>query len=111
MAKGKVKECDDLWKAKVKERAGGKCEKCGKDKYVQAHHILPRTYWGARFDLENGVALCRSCHILNKDSAHKDALGFSKWIATKRDVDYLESIRHRQSKNDYNLIKIYLESL
>ena len=30
MAKGKVKECDDLWKAKVKERAGGKCEKCGK---------------------------------------------------------------------------------
>ena len=30
MAKTLRQICDDLWKVKVKERAGGKCEKCGK---------------------------------------------------------------------------------
>ena len=81
----------------------------GSDKYISCHHIIPRTFYCPRFDLENGIALCRACHILNRNSAHKDALGFAEWIKTRRDVDYLESIRHRQSKNDYQLIKLYLE--
>ena len=102
------KQCDDLWSAKVKERAGGKCEMCGKDTYIQAHHIIPRTCYATRYDLENGVALCRKHHLY---WAHKDVIGFYGWANGKRDFPYLESARHRQSKNDYGAIKLYLEGL
>ena len=110
MKRGKSikKICDELWSAKVKERAGGKCEICGKDKYIQAHHIVPRTNFALRHDIENGVALCRRHHLY---FAHKDPLEFIEWAKLKRDLDYLQMVRHRQSKNDYNAIKLYLEGL
>ena len=113
MAKGKnktslLKQCDKLWSEKIKERAGRKCEVCGNTKYVQAHHIIPRTNYALRHDLENGVALCRKHHLY---WAHKDALDFGLWIAEIRDIEYLQMTRHRQTKNDYGLIKLYLEGL
>jgi len=75
-------------------------------KGLQGHHIIPRTNFNLIFDLENGVLLCKHCHLF---WAHKDALGFTEWIKTKRDLNYLESRRHGQSNNDYNLMKIYLK--
>jgi len=102
------KICDELWKQTVKKHAGFKCEKCGKTEYLQAHHIIPRTNYALRFDLENGVALCRKCHIY---WAHKDAIGFMEWIKDKRNIAYLESRRYGQTKNDYKLIEIYLKGI
>ena len=104
--KSLLKQCDDLWSKKIKEKAGGRCEKCGSDKYVGSHHIIPRTNYALRHDLENGVALCRRCHLY---WAHKDAVGFTEWIKTKRNLSYLESRRYNQTKQDYELIKLYLE--
>lgn len=101
----KVKICDDLWSKLIKKRAGNQCEKCGKTKYVQAHHIIPRTCYSLRHDKENGVALCRKCHLY---WAHKDAIGFYQWIKDIRNLDYLEARRHSQTKNDYKLIEMYL---
>ena len=107
--KSLLKQCDTLWSTKVKERAGGKCEKCGEPKYVQAHHIVPRTNYALRHDLENGVALCRRHHLY---WAHKDMLEFGIWIREIRNVEYLMvSRQERQSKNDYNAIKLYLEGV
>ena len=102
------KRCDDLWAEAVKKRADNKCERCGKDKVQAAHHIIPRTNYALRYDLENGVSLCHpGCHIY---WAHKDALAFYEWIKDKRDLKYLESRRYSQSKNDYQLIEIYLKN-
>ena len=103
------KQCDILWAKKVKDRAGWKCEYCGKDGPVAAHHIIPRTCHPLRHDMENGVSLCHPRHHLYW--AHKDALGFAEWIETIRDIEYLNIARHRQSKNDYMAIKLYLEGL
>lgn len=107
-----AKECDALWTKAVLIRAGHKCEKenCRATKGIQAHHIIFRTNWSLRFDLENGIALCIPHHITGEDSAHKDAIGFSKWIATKRDLNYLESKRNNRAKLDYMVIKLYLEN-
>ena len=102
------KQCDDLWCRKVKERASGKCEYCGNTKYIQCHHIIPRTNYAVRHDIENGVALCRKHHLY---WAHKDTIAFYNWAKTIRDFKYLEIARHRQSKNDYQVIKLYLEGL
>lgn len=50
------------WAKQVRER-DGECKKCGKKEYLHAHHIIP---WNdsieKRFDLANGITLCRSCH-------------------------------------------------
>ncbi len=52
-----------LWRIAVIRR-DGRCIICGSLKRREAHHIKngqhhPRD----RFDIENGVTLCRSCHV------------------------------------------------
>jgi 5-methylcytosine-specific restriction endonuclease McrA len=40
-----------------------KCKYCGSEYDVHAHHIIPwKLCEEKRFDLENGITLCRSCH-------------------------------------------------
>ena len=105
--KSKLKICDELWAKVVKQRANGRCEYCGKEGVLAAHHIIPRTCYPVRHDVLNGVALCHPYHHLYW--AHKDAVAFVEWVKTVRDLDYLELRRHSQSKNDYESIRIYLE--
>jgi hypothetical protein len=51
------------WAAAVLARAGGCCEECGAQEDLHAHHLLGfRECPQARADIENGRALCRSCH-------------------------------------------------
>lgn len=51
------------WAKAVKQRDGYVCRKCGNIKYVLAHHVIP---WeedeSKRFDVDNGLTLCLSCH-------------------------------------------------
>lgn len=52
------------WRKSVFERDGYTCRKCGvKSKNLQAHHIVrfcdnPKL----RFDINNGLTLCKECH-------------------------------------------------
>lgn len=54
------------WREKVFSRDGYKCifVNCKTtDKYVQAHHIRKfSNYPELRFDVDNGITLCRNCH-------------------------------------------------
>lgn len=107
---GKVtsKDCDLLWAKAVKAKAGHKCEHTGCNRRdLQSHHVISRTNWALRFDLENGVCLCTYHHLF---WAHKDAIGFAAFIKTKRDIPYLESKRGNRSKLDYSAIALYLQS-
>ena len=51
------------WRDAVLSKAGRRCERCGRSGHVVAHH---RWSWAGhperRYDVENGEALCRSCH-------------------------------------------------
>jgi len=51
----------DALREKVFDRDGRKCVFCGRDKNLQAHHILPREY-GKDHKERNLVASCRQCH-------------------------------------------------
>ena len=54
-----------IWRKSVFGRDDFTCQKCGDNKggYLNAHHILPWSKFPeARFDVDNGVTLCRSCH-------------------------------------------------
>lgn len=51
------------WGQKVKSRDHYTCQRCGSTEDVEAHHIIP--YAGnlaLRYDLTNGITLCRKCH-------------------------------------------------
>lgn len=53
-----------LWSFKIKEISGFKCVKCASKKELNSHHIES---WAnnkkLRFDLSNGICLCKKCHI------------------------------------------------
>lgn len=86
MTRQEIRKLDDLFKAAVKRLAKGKCEVCGKKKYLHTHHIIGRRNYQVRWDLENGVALCSGCHKMKIQSAHEDPLWFRGWLEGKRNL-------------------------
>jgi hypothetical protein len=51
------------WGLDIKTRDGFKCQKCGTEENVHAHHIIPWKHdKSKRFELDNGITLCCSCH-------------------------------------------------
>lgn len=57
--KGPVRE----WRMAVLQRAGHTCLVCGDMNRLEAHHIEGwRNNPSVRFDVDNGVCLCRKCH-------------------------------------------------
>lgn len=51
------------WCNRVKERDGWKCVKCGSTNKLAAHHIKPwKDDETLRFNVDNGISLCCSCH-------------------------------------------------
>lgn len=59
------------WRATVFERDNYTCQKCQKRGcYLQAHHIQPFALFPElRFELSNGITLCRKCH--SKEPRHQ----------------------------------------
>lgn len=53
----------------VLRRAHGKCEICGSDWHVSAHHIIPRADGGLSLE-DNLIALCNSCHNEVEDKGY-----------------------------------------
>jgi 5-methylcytosine-specific restriction endonuclease McrA len=51
------------WRQAVYERDGFRCQECGGEGPLNAHHV--RSWAGfpeLRFDVENGITLCLACH-------------------------------------------------
>lgn len=68
-----------IWIKEVLNRDGNKCQNCQTEKSLVAHHIIG---WyenkELRFDINNGLTLCRSCHMKHhevlKDKGFKKGL-------------------------------------
>lgn len=51
------------WRKAVHRKCNYTCKKCGQFKgELQAHHIKAYRYKATRYDVDNGVTLCKSCH-------------------------------------------------
>jgi len=51
------------WKKAVLLRDNLTCQVCGSKKKLQAHHINSGSYFPElRYDVDNGITLCRNCH-------------------------------------------------
>ena len=66
------------WSQKVKQRDREVCRRCGFDKNLEAHHILPQgKYPDFAGLLSNGITLCGNCHALLKGKElQTDVRGF-----------------------------------
>ena len=53
------------WRSAVLERDFDRCQRCGSLEHLHAHHIIPwRDDEWERYEVANGITLCRSCHAL-----------------------------------------------
>lgn len=51
------------WQTLIKHRDGYKCKKCGSITDIEAHHIKHYgKYPELRYELSNGITLCKQCH-------------------------------------------------
>lgn len=66
---------NEQWKNDVKKRDGYVCRRCGFDKNLHVHHILPKEKYPYERDYPpNGVTLCGNCHSLLKDKEEQTDL-------------------------------------
>lgn len=74
------------WRDAVKEKDGWKCQHCGmteKNK-LHAHHVIPwKENKNKRFDIENGLTLCKNCHA-KEETKDKIGKSFSKETEFKK---------------------------
>lgn len=62
------------WAKAVKARDGYACVECGSKKKLDAHHILSFSrYPHARVILDNGITLCKSCHLKAHNGSWRNA--------------------------------------
>lgn len=55
------------WRSDVFKRDNWTCQTCGARGYVEAHHIKPWVkFINLRYDVTNGVTLCKECHNLTR---------------------------------------------
>ena len=54
---------DGIIRARVYERDGHKCVRCGTESYLTPSHVYPKgTFGNIRWELDNLKTLCISCH-------------------------------------------------
>ena len=56
------RELQGEWAKEVKERDNYKCQICGSQENLHAHHIEAHAVTYDSFDLDNGITLCINCH-------------------------------------------------
>ena len=106
---------DVAWSAKVKERDGFMCQKCGsKDKQLNSHHIFSRSHKSTRWDIDNGITLCAGCHTLGNGSAHKDPKDFMEWLTPILGENFINKLEWKsKSTCKYSIgeLEVLLSSL
>ena len=105
------KQLDILWAKAVKLRAKNQCEivtdkRCsnrsgeGQGKGLNAHHIIGRSNFNVRWDIENGVALCVGHHVFSIWSAHKNPFWFLEKMIDNRGQMWYIKLEEKALKNN-----------
>lgn len=104
-----MKKADVLFSQYIRKR-DGKCMRCGKDTTLQCAHYFGRRNRRLRYDPQNSITLCYSCHIF---WAHKEPHEFVEWFREKfpKNYEYLLKVRNEVEKIDYEEVIESLQKL
>jgi predicted restriction endonuclease len=75
-------------------RARGRCVRCGSKKSLQTAHIFSRTYNATRWDLDNLLCLCASCHWF----FHKNPLFLGEYVKDLYSEDKYELLKEARNQ-------------
>lgn len=73
------------WRDAVLMRDKFTCQKCGSNRHLTVHHIIPKKFQcnlNLNQDVNNGITLCNECHTTWHES-HENGAGiniFIKWL-------------------------------
>ena len=99
-AKGITLKLDKVWSLLIKERDGFICVKCGNVNYLNSHHIYGRRKQSTRWDIDNGITLCATCHKFSTDfSAHETPQIFSEWLRELKGDEFMDALEQRANKH------------
>ena len=107
-------QCDDLWRRAVKLVYGKfdgdyyYCEICGKPCKsgegagrglgINAHHVIGKSNWNVRWEVEDGSPIDSGCHTMKNDSAHQDRSAFLKKMIDKRGQEWYDKLLEKAGK-------------
>lgn len=92
------------WRVDVLVRDNNTCQFCGAKKNLTAHHVVAASVDPTlRYDVRNGITLCRSCHRA-LDRAHGDRL-LPKPCAACPFVQIMRMIDDQRSTGDRKRLK------
>lgn len=105
----KVIIANDLWRHLIyKKEPTGICPRCFKRKWVEAAHVFNKgAHPGMRFELDNGIPLCRTCHR-RIDTDHKAKELFSKFYLGEERYARLDLMSQGRGKTDVSMVILYL---
>lgn len=92
------KKALELWREIVIRNAGDKCEICGRTGRLSAHHFWGRKNNSTRYYVDNGVALCYSCHVGTVLSAHESPAWFREEMIKRRGKKWYNSLQEQWRK-------------
>lgn len=104
----------DIWFSRcVRERAGWKCERCGKQYHpptqaLHCSHYEGRGNWATRFEPLNAISLCYGCHQLvgsrrMHDDLHAEIFGEAAQEIVKekaRNISIAKIVKRTQGKGE-----------
>jgi len=109
--RAKVHYANDLWREIIyAKELEGVCPRCRKRSWHDAAHgFVKGRHFHLRFDLDNGIPLCRSCHgIVDSDHQAKVELWIRYYGVERYDALLLRS--QSRSKIDMTLVILHLEA-
>ncbi|MBM88294.1 MAG: hypothetical protein CMQ41_07940 [Gammaproteobacteria bacterium] len=81
------------WSLAVRGRDMYRCKACRSSKKIHAHHLVSKYYVPRyAFLLENGISLCKSCHLGSK-GVHGKGTPKNGFIKELRAIYYSRSIK------------------
>lgn len=105
----KVRQATELWRKLIyQHEPSGLCPRCVTRRHQEAAHVFAKgPYPSMRFDLDNGIPLCRSCHR-RYDYDHAVHLAFSIQYLGQERYDRLLLMSQARGKCDLDLTLIFL---
>lgn len=109
------------WAIAVKTRDNWKCVYCGNDKReeLEAHHIRKRVHSSVKFDLDDGVTLCKFMKGCNGHWRAEHEYEMKQWIINYIGKEKYEDLERRsyqikkytplEKRNLLNYFKAYLK--
>jgi len=106
-------ELDDLWREIIYLQYNFTCEICGKKmspEECHAHHIIFRSNFNTRWDLENGSLLCDYNHNHAPNAPHHDNEKYLEWLKDHRPEGHYEILLRKSGEkggaNKLNIMEL-----